>query len=658
MADRASEQVTGTAEHSWVSLADGTRLSATLYLPASAPDRPAPCLLEALPYRQHDLTSSYRPEYDELRDTYGYAVCRLDLRGTGASAGDATDEYPAQEQADLAEVIAWLADQPWCTGRVGMFGTSYSGFNSMQMAAVSPTVPALGAICAIYASDDRYADDVHYMGGLLKWLDLVDYCHYMTPMNALPPVPAVWGDGWRDEWAARIAEHEPWLFPWLEHTRRDDYWQHGSIRPGYGDIGCPVLIIAGWADGYRNNSFRAVEALRAAGQHAELLAGPWPHASTSSCLPGPRIDSVPEMAAWWDRWLRRREPDVEPPAVRWYAKESHRPSPDLDEIPGVWRADVWPTPRSSERTWPLEAKPPYEVVADIGLPAWLSCAGHLPWGQPEDQRVDDVRSMTWDWPLAEGLEIVGHPFVRLRVSSSELVAEVAVRLCDVAPDGTSTLVSRGYLNLTRRGGMASAEPLTPDEVYEVDVEIDAIGWRWVPGHVLRLSVAGADWPNVIAPPTPLTLTVHGGELVLPTYDPVGSPYPTPTFVPGDEKADEDSSGVIWQTSRDVLARVTGAFVDHGGEPYDTPYGRAGEHYVGEVSVQTQTFAQSARSDVTFFLHYDDDGSGAPVDCRVRSTLTIEADDTDLDVAIEMTCTEGQRVIAERRWNRTFARDLA
>jgi uncharacterized protein len=197
--------------------------------------------------------------------------------------------------------------------------------------------------------------------------------------------------------------------------------------------------------------------------------------------------------------------------------------------------------------------------------------------------------------------------VGLRISSTEPVASVAARLCDVAPDGTSTLVSRGFLNLTRRGGMATAEPLVPGEVYDIDMEIDAIAWQWAPGHVLRLALAGAAWPNVIASPSPSTLTVHGGELVLPVYDPAGSPYPTPVFVPGDDSADEESSAVTWRTSRDVLARVTGAFVEHGGDPHDTPHGRAGEHYVGEVSVQTQTFAQSARSEVTFNLHYDDDG---------------------------------------------------
>jgi len=638
-------------------MSDGARLAVTLYLPDGGPQ---PCILEALPYRKDDLTASYRPEYTRLRDEFDYALARLDVRGTGSSSGRAIDEYQLQEQPDLAEVIAWITAQEWCDGNVGMYGTSYSGFNSLQMAA--KRAPGLKAVIAIYASDDRFTDDVHLCGGSRRWLDLVDYCHYVTPMNALPPVPAVWGGGWRDEWVARIAEHEPWLFGWLEHTRRDDYWQHGSIRPTYDDIECPVLLVAGWADGYRNNSFRTVAALRAAGRHAELLAGPWPHAATSSCLPGPRIDLVPEMVAWWDRWLRGRTPAVEPPMARWYARASHRPAVDLDHVPGTWRADEWPNPRSAEQTWPLSSRPPYDVVADIGLTAWLSCSGHLPWGQPDDQRTDDVRALTWDWPLADGLEIAGYPHARLRISVSEPVASVALRLCDVAPDGTSTLVSRGFLNLTRRAGMATATPLVPGEVYDVDVEIEATAWQWAPGHVLRLALAGADWPNVIAPPAPVSLTIHGGELVLPTYDATTSPYPAPVFTPGDEKAAEDPAAVTWRTWRDVLARVTGAVVDHGGDPYDTPFGRMGEHYFGEVRVQTDTFAQSARSDVTFAVHFDDDGSGAPVDCVVASQLHIEADETDLDVTITMTCTEtsssGERVVGERSWQRRFARDLA
>ena len=209
-------------------MTDGVALAATLYLPDT--DTPQPCLLEALPYRKDDLTSSYASSYERLRDRHGYAVCRLDLRGTGSSGGDALDEYQPAEQRDLAEVIAWLAAQDWCDGQVGMWGTSYSGFNSLQMACERP--PALKAICAIYATDDRWTDDVHWRGGALRLVDQVDYNHYMTAMNVLPPVPAVWGEGWEDEWRRRLETHEPWVLTWLRESRHGAYWGHGSVRLG------------------------------------------------------------------------------------------------------------------------------------------------------------------------------------------------------------------------------------------------------------------------------------------------------------------------------------------------------------------------------------------------------------------------------------------
>ena len=172
-------------EHVAIPAPDGIRLAATLYVPAG--DGPWPALLEALPYRKDDVTLSYRPEYVRFADA-GYVVCRVDVRGTGSSEGIATDEYPPSERTDLAAVIDWLATRPWSTGKVGMFGTSYSGFNSLQVAMERP--PALAAIVSIFASDDRYHDDVHYYGGAMKALDTLDYPAYMVAMNALPPVPS------------------------------------------------------------------------------------------------------------------------------------------------------------------------------------------------------------------------------------------------------------------------------------------------------------------------------------------------------------------------------------------------------------------------------------------------------------------------------------
>ncbi len=639
----------GTCIDEWVVMADGVRLAVTLYLPDPASGT-QPCILEALPYRKDDMTSSgYGPEYERLRDDYGYAVARLDLRGTGSSGGRATDEYPEQEQADLREVIAWLAAQRWCSGAVGMYGTSYSGFNALQMACERP--PALKAICAIYATDDRYTDDVHYLGGVLKWLDLIDYCHYMTPMNALPPVPAVWGDGWREEWLARIAQHEPWLLTWMEHSTDGPYWRHGSVRPDYDRIECATMIVAGWADGYRNNSFRMMEALARNDVPRRLLAGPWAHASTASSLPGPRIDLVPEMARWWDRWLRGIDNgiDAEPEAV-WYVRDSHRPAPDLDTVPGHWRAEEWPSPRAGTRALELFGRRPYAVKPDVGVDAWLSCAGHLPYGQPLDQRHDDAESLTWDFD-ADQIELAGNPLLQLDISADRSSAQVAVKLCDVFVDGTSTLITRGLLDLDARESLAERTPLVPGEAYDVTVELEATAWRFAAGHKLRLSIAGADWPNTAAPPEPVMLHVRAGTLVLPVMESV-SPHPAPPFVTGDAaEAEGDEEGeIVWQVQRDVLARRTTCVVDHG-STYDAPYGSVTEHYGGRVSVDLRTFEQRAESDVTFTMRYQDPG----VELTSRSTLDVRATAEAYDVSIELTCHDADVEVARRTWQRSFPR---
>jgi uncharacterized protein len=646
-----SPRIGGALREARIPMDDGVELAATLYLPDPA-GGPQPCLLEALPYRKDDLTSGYADEYVRLRDEYGYAVCRLDLRGTGSSSGDATDEYPAREQTDLHAVIAWLAEREWCDGAVGMYGTSYSGFNSLQMACERP--PALKAIVAIYATDDRWTDDVHWRGGMLRVVDLVDYCHYMTPMNALPPVPARWGPDWRDEWRRRIETNEPWLLTWLSERTDGPYWRHGSVAPAYDRIECPVMIVAGWADGYRNNSFRTVEALRRSGVPHRLLAGPWAHVSPETGQPGPRIDLVPEMVAWWDRWLRGRDVAVDDglstPAVTAFLRSSTRPEPDLDTHEGRWVREEWPCPRVRPRTLPLEAREPYAVRADTGVDAWIDCAGHLPWGQSSDQRFDDAASLTWEWD-AEELTILGQPELRLRISADRPVAYVSAKLCDVFGEGTSALVSRGSLDLAFHTSRTAPTALEPDGVYDVTVQLDACAYAFAPGQRIRLSLAGADWPNTAAPPEPVTLTIHEGSLVLPQWS-GDSPYPGPVLPPGREST-EESGGVSWRVGRDVLRRETSCFVDHG-STYETPGdGEATEGYRGRVTVDTRTFVQRAEADVRFRLTWPE----ATVETRSRLDLRIGPADYDVTITLEaVELADGdEQAVGRRRWHRTLPR---
>ena len=129
------------------------------------------------------------------------------------------DEYAKQEQDDGLEVIAWLAAQPWCSGVVGMMGISWGGFNGLQIAARRP--PALKAIVTICSTDDRYADDVHYMGGTLLAADGLEWGSFFFGSMCLPPDPLLVGDRWRAMWLERL-ENVPLFFElWLQHQRRD-----------------------------------------------------------------------------------------------------------------------------------------------------------------------------------------------------------------------------------------------------------------------------------------------------------------------------------------------------------------------------------------------------------------------------------------------------
>ncbi|MGZ4671249.1 MAG: CocE/NonD family hydrolase, partial [Ilumatobacteraceae bacterium] len=555
----------------------------------------------------------------------------------------ATDEYPVSELDDLVDVIDWLAAAPWSNGRVGMFGYSYSGFNSLQLACERP--PALGAICAVYATDDRYTDDVHYMGGALRAIDLVDYCHYMIPMNALPPVPAIWGDGWRDEWLARIAEHEPWLLRWIDEQFDGPYWRHGSLRPDYARIECPAMIVAGWADGYRNNTLRTFQLLRC---EKELLIGPWSHMAPSTSLPGPHLDLVPEMIRFFGRWLRDDPHEPRPP-IRVFVRQATKPQPDLAIHDGEWRyEDAWPPQRLATTTLYDGRRRSLRARPDTGTAAWNSCAGGLPWGQPLDQRLDDAWSLTTDWSVDSPTEILGHVIVHATVTSDQPVAYISVKLNDVWPDGTSALVTRGLLNLTHREEPPAA--LVPGEPYEIDIEMEATSWVFPPGHSIRLSVAGNDWPNTWVPPKPVTLTVESLQVQLPVLPPGGAGVPEFAAV---ESPRPQPTSATWSVSHDVLSRVTTARTSYGGT-YDARHGgRMTDSYEGEVAVSiTDPALASAGGTVRFEIEWPE------ASVAVESRLQVRSTTDQFCVDIELDALECGAVVAQRRWARRVPRRLA
>ena len=326
-------------ENVFIPLSDGCRLAARIFLPEDAEADPVPAILEFLPYRKRDGTA----ERDALTHPYfaghGYAGVRVDMRGSGESDGLLDDEYLKQEQDDCLEVIAWLAKQSWCTGAVGMMGISWGGFNGLQVAARRP--PALKAVITLCSTDDRYADDIHYMGGALLNANL-GWASTMFAYMSRPPDPALVGERWRELWLARL-RHTPLLVEtWLRHQRRDDYWKHASVCEDFSQIGCPVYAIGGWADGYTNAIPRLLADLKVP---CKGLIGPWAHKYPHFALPGPAAGFLQDALRWWDKWLKGIETGVmDEPRLRAWILESVRPRTWYAERPGRWVESAWPAP--------------------------------------------------------------------------------------------------------------------------------------------------------------------------------------------------------------------------------------------------------------------------------------------------------------------------
>jgi predicted acyl esterase len=502
-------------ENAWLHLADGTRLAARIWLPADAEDDPVPAILEYLPYRKGDSMAVRDAQRQPYLAGHGYAAVRVDMRGSGDSDGVLTDEYARQEQDDALEVLAWLAAQPWCDGKLGMWGISWGGFNSLQIAARRP--PGLGAIMTLCSTDDRYADDVHYRGGCVLALDMLHWASSMLTWNARPPDPRLYGDGWRDEWLRRLETLTPWIEHWLGHQRRDDYWRHGSVCEDFAAIECPVYAIGGFADGYTNAVPRLLAGL--SGPRKGLI-GPWAHAFPDDASPGPSIGFLQECVRWFDHWLKGIDTGLmDEPMLRVWMQDSVEPRPSYDVRPGRWVAEPsWPSPNVGSRVWELPVGGPRELlgVQSCGTEAGVWTAEGQSADLAGDQRPDDAVSLAFDSdPLEEPLEILGLPEAVLELEVDRPSALVVVRLCDVFPDGTSALVTRGLLNLSHRDGHDRPEPLEPGRRYEVRVPFDVMAYSFPAGHRLRVAASPTYWPWAWPSPEPVRLTLHAGRLELP-----------------------------------------------------------------------------------------------------------------------------------------------
>jgi len=660
-----------TKRSAWIPTRDGCRLAASIWLPESAERSPVPAILEYLPYRKDDSRAVRDSSYHPYFAGHGYASVRVDIRGTGGSEGILYDEYLKQEQDDALDVIAWIAEQPWCSGAVGMYGISWGGFNGLQVAARRP--PQLKAVISIASTDDRYADDVHYLGGCVLGSDMLSWSARMFQLNAMPPDPQLVGDRWREMWMSRLENTPPYVHAWLEHQTRDGYWKHGSVCEDYAAIEAPVYAVGGWADGYTNAVFRLLEGLPGP---KKGLIGPWSHEYPHLAKPGPRIGFLQECLRWWDRWLKGVENGImDEPTFRVWIQDSVRPAPMYEKRPGHWAAEEgWPSPRIEPATYwlgedVLHERVPKEVELSIrgsqfaGAEAgvWWPCGD--PFDLPPDQRREDGLCLTFDGaPVEEAVEIVGHPQLKLSVASDQPLALVAVRLLDVAPGGASLQVSKGVLNLTHRDGHEDPEPLEPGRFYEVEVKLDAAGHRLPAGHRWRLAVSPTYWPMAWPSPKAATLRIRTGpasSLQLPVRPPRPGDEALPAF-PEPEQCCARPHEKLGQPRRtrtieeDVSERTLEIHdLSDGGRTHLTDtglevYSRFEDHY---AIVEDDPLSASVSCTGEMGLRRDD------WDVRVETYSRMTADADHFYLTHVLDAYEGNVRVFNKTWHRKIPRHL-
>lgn len=672
---------------------DGLVLAANLWLPKPRPSHPGetfPAILELIPYGKDSWRRNGDTGRGEWLAARGFALCRLDVRGTGGSPGVARDEYEDEQTRDGYDAVEWLAAQRWCNGSVGMWGISWGGFTAIQVAMLRP--PHLRAILPMYATDDRYRDDVHLRGGCITASEKSQYAVSQLGMNAMPPLPAVrepgWRAGeWRERWRERLEQTPPWLMAWLREQTDGPYWRRGSLSADYDAVDCAVFSIAGWCDSYVDPALRMQQRCSRA-RPIRTLVGNWGHSFPDDAYPGPNLNWLHEAVRFFGAHLRDDATawDDEP-AFTWFEHAWAPPEAFPREWPGRWRAAA-AVPVPGVEAWALrlgaatleDAGAAEAGGAEAGATeagqvdtlahrATVGTAGPLSWGagaEPNglgrDLRPDEASGLTYTtMPLEHAVSVIGVPEVVLHVSATMPVATCVARLSEVAPDGTSALVTQGVLNLTHRRSDADPEPLEPGRVERVAMPLRAVGYRFSPGHRIRLTVHTALWPIIWPSPLPGELRVHRGKatpsrLVLPV---LGDDVPTlqpPDFDTSPagvrEVGGEEVDPAVWEIAEDVLRGEVAVTIAEGGTSLLEDGSRV---YSAERLVLRASDPDPARARLDTEVAYR--WTGPDFDADIRATGSIASDEAAFDVAVDLDVRLDGEAFFARRWTERIPRRL-
>jgi putative CocE/NonD family hydrolase len=528
-----------------ITMRDGTVLQADLHLPATADGKPAPgrfpVILTQTPYSKSVDALSYRADYLVQR---GYVQVTVDVRGTGSSQGQ-WDSFGPKEQADSVELVSWAASplRPWSDGRVATLGESYLAINQLFTAEKRP--PALKAAFPIVPSGDAYRDVVASggqidVGFIPLWLGLVTSIGLVGPVSGYGDPQGAF-KAFTDHVAGAAAFQAQTVtssFTGGENAYDGPFYHQRSPLYDIDKIQVPTFVVGGWHDLFQRSEPLIYKRLRANGVPTRLLMGPWTHVtgSTGSGLPAQGVPDLNTLALrWFDHYVRgvadpALDTDIAP--VTWYdlGTDTWRRAADwmgdgaraadfglsgaaLPGQPGSMVAG--PASGGSDPVAPL----PSQGLCSRSATQWT--AGALWAGTPceSDARADDLQATSYDLPITKPMTLYGPVNAHLWVSSTRPDGLLALRLEDVAPDGSVNALTGGWQVLSLRaldakkslrlGGKlvvpwhpftkASQADMPSGAAVPIDVEVFPTGATLAAGHRLRLSVEAFDTPHLAAP---------------------------------------------------------------------------------------------------------------------------------------------------------------
>jgi uncharacterized protein len=525
------------AEHNApIGMRDGTTLCADIYRPAYG--GPFPVLLVRTPYGEPMVrTVPVLPAIDA-----GFAVVLQHCRGTGTSDGEFTPLR--SESDDGVDTIEWCAQQDWCNGSVGMYGPSYLGM--VQFAAAIKAPPALKCLVPVVTPAD-YHDGLVYrqgalqLGQLLGWYTLKSAQTLMyraaagedvsADMSALlqhmAGLAADYGHLPARE-APAVSRILPAWRTWLDHERRDSFWEGLSYAAERDRITTPALHVGGWFDLFLGGTLDNYQTLsRAAAteharRHQALVVGPWTHADQTGTAGELNFGLLASAQAIG---LEQRQIEF----LSQFAAGDAGAAPGRGAGPrvrlfvmgdNVWRdEDDWPLPHTQWTRWylhpggslspalPQPGAPashfsydPADPVPTVGGATLIDGGpdGGVGWmAGPRDQRViearPDVLSFTGE-VLAADLEVTGPLTVTLHAATSAADTDFTAKLVDVWPDGRAMGIADGIVRARYRDGTGQPKPITPGAAGEYAIDLIATSQVFKAGHRLRVDVSSSNYP--------------------------------------------------------------------------------------------------------------------------------------------------------------------